>query len=162
MSICPICKGRDGFPQTIQKEKVTTSGFYVSSRTESNQFVFCKQCRVQFEPLTTWAAYEQREQQRAINKMSPSEKMLHQTPSLMRELKRKRKSAWGLTMVAFLLISMCGLLVFTVEEYYQYKTEFILITGGYFVLFILYLRRNKRKMSDLIEMENRARRELGR
>jgi hypothetical protein len=162
MSICPICKGRDGFPQTIQKEKVTTSGFYVSSRTESNQFVFCKQCRVQFEPLTTWAAYEQREQQRAINKMSPSEKMLHQTPSLMRELKRKRKSAWGLTMVALLLISMCGLLVFTVEEYYQYKTEFILITGGYFVLFILYLRRNKRKMSDLIEMENRARRELGR
>jgi FtsH-binding integral membrane protein len=94
--------------------------------------------------------------------MSPSEKMLHQTPSLMRELKRKRKSAWGLTMVALLLISMCGLLVFTVEEFYQYKTEFILITGGYFVLFILYLRRNKRKMSDLIEMENRARRELGR
>jgi hypothetical protein len=162
MSICPICKGRDGFPQTIQKEKVTTSGFYVSSRTESNQFVFCKECRVQFEPLTTWAAYEQREQQRAINKMSPSEKMLHQTPSLMRDLKQKRKSSWALTTVMLILIVMCGFLVFSVEEFSRFRTEFILITGGYFVLFILYLRRNKRKMSDLIEMENRARRELGR
>jgi hypothetical protein len=162
MSSCPICKGQDGFPQTIQKEKVTTSGFYVSSRTESNQFVFCKQCRVQFEPLTHWSTFEHQEQQRAINKMSPSEKMLHQTPSLMRELRDKRKSAWSLTTVILILIVMCGFLVFSVEEFFRFKTEFILTTGSYFFLFILYLRRNKRKMSELIEMENQARRELGR
>jgi hypothetical protein len=161
MSSCPICKGQDGFPQTIQKEKVTTSGFYVSSRTESNQYVFCKKCRVQFEPLTSWSSFEHQEQQQKIKSMSPSEKTLHHAPLLMSELRRKRKSAWSLTPAVLLLFFMMGILVFKAEDFFEYKTEFIAMCGFYFAFFILYLKRNKRKMSDLLEKENQARREVG-
>ena len=162
MSSCPICKGRDGFPQTIQKEKVTTSGFYVSSRTESNQFVFCKKCRVQFEPLTYWSTFEMQEQQIVINNMSPSEKMLHQTPLLMSRLRRKRGLSWSISTVVFISFALIGFLTFEYDQDPQHWPKFFIALGGYIILFTLYLKRNKRKMSDVIEMENRARRELGR
>jgi hypothetical protein len=162
MSSCPICKGRDGFPQTIQRERISTSGYYVSSRTESNQFVFCKECRVQFEPLTSWSLFEWEAEQQKINNMPPNEKTIYYAPLIISDCKFKRKLSWSLTVAMLLLFFMCGYLVFTVEDFFEYKTEFIVITGSYFVFFILYLRRNKRKMSDWIEMENQARRELGR
>jgi hypothetical protein len=106
--------------------------------------------------------FEWEAEQQKINNMPPNEKTIYYAPLIISDCKRKRKLSWTLTATMILLFWMLGYLAFTVEDYFKHQTEFIVITGSYFVFFILYLRRNKRKISDWIEMENQARRELGR
>lgn len=192
MSSCPICRSKDGFPQTIQREKVSGNMYVVTSYSQSIQYVFCKECRVQFEPLVTWSDFnaairnaeiakeraKQREQRDKeweeerkelekerlrIASLSPAERVLHNSPSKIRRIKLRYRTLRLLFSANALLIAY---LWRDFEPFFELGT---LTRAGamisYSLLIILVFKKfNKRqseKLSDVLEDENRARKETG-
>jgi hypothetical protein len=185
MSSCPICKSKDGFPQTIQREKVSGNMYVVTSYSQSIQYVFCKECRVQFEPLVTWADFnasirnaeiarvrakerEQRDKELEkerlrIASLSPAERVLHDSPLIMKSIKTR----FRLLRLFFVAIAIG--IAYLWSDYPQFadlSTALkILISMCYLVLVVYVLKaigkRQSSKMSDVLEDENRARKETG-
>ena len=185
MSSCPICKSKDGFPQTIQREKVSGNMYVVTSYSQSIQYVFCKECRVQFEPLVTWADFnasirnaeiarvrakerEQRDEELEkerlrIASLSPAERVLHDSPLIMKSIKTR----FRLLRLFFVAIAIG--MAYLWSDYPQFtdlSTALkILISACYLVLVVYVLKaigkRQSSKMSDVLEDENRARKETG-
>jgi len=185
MSSCPICKSKDGFPQTIQREKVSGNMYVVTSYSQSIQYVFCKECRVQFEPLVTWADFnasirnaeiarvrakerEQRDKELEkerlrIASLSPAERVLHDSPLIMKSIKTRFR------LLRLLFVALAIGIAYLWSEYPLFVglsiSLKIMISASYLVVVLYVLKaigkRQSSKMSDVLEDENRARKETG-
>ena len=185
MSSCPICKSRDGFPQTVQREKVSGNMYVVTSYSQSIQYVFCKECRVQFEPLVTWADFnasirnaeiarerakerEQRDKELEkerlrIASLSPAERVLHDSPTIAKGIKTRFR------LLRLFFVSLAIGIAYLWSDYPLFtdlSTALkIFISASYLVVVMYVLRviskRQASRMSDVLEDENRARKETG-
>ena len=97
-SVCPLCSSSDGFPQTMADQKIVGNLFVTGSYTIETQYVFCKECRVQFEPLITWREFNiQKKKQaaaRQVASLSPGKRAAHDARENLKKIKHKRSMAW--------------------------------------------------------------------
>jgi hypothetical protein len=68
------------------------------SYTIETQYVFCKECRVQFEPLITWQEFLNQKNKKAVEdqiaSLSSEERTLHDARENLKEVRQKRSMSW--------------------------------------------------------------------
>lgn len=149
-SVCPLCSGSDGFPQTMADQKIVGNLFVTGSYTIETQYVFCKECRVQFEPLITWQEFNNQKKKQAAAKqvasLSPAKRAIHDAKQDLKKLKHKRSMAWQWYISILILAFPLGFLLWIYSFEYlftirQFGTIFMVV----FVLpsILLFMKKLK-------------------
>jgi hypothetical protein len=112
-SKCPLCGGGNGFPQTQQEQRIAGNPWVIGSYTEYTQLVFCKECRVQFEPLITWQEFNSqkraaKERQR-ISELDAVGLARHNAGKDSEKIEEKIKSTKGFTFLFAMVLIFLGI-----------------------------------------------------
>jgi hypothetical protein len=79
-------------------QKIVGNLWVTGSYTIETQYVFCKECRVQFEPLITWQEFNSQKKKQAaarqVASLSPEKRAAHDARENLKKIKHKRSMAW--------------------------------------------------------------------
>jgi predicted Fe-S protein YdhL (DUF1289 family) len=157
-SVCPLCSGSDGFPQTMADQKIVGNLWATGSYTVETQYVFCRDCRVQLEPLITWQEFNSQKQKQVIENqvaaLSPADRAVHDAQQNLKETRAKRSMSWQWFIARLILGLPVGILIWLFFfEYFLTAIQFGVLWTIVFYLPSLLMFAKKLKRMNAREKE---------
>lgn len=118
-------------------QKIVGNAFVTGSYTVETQYVFCRDCRVQLEPLLTWDAFKLQRKQDMIAKLPPKERSLLEARKQVKQIEADIAGNWFLT--GFLYVLGLIFTVLTDGFFAVITVAFLALWTGWF----LYWRKGK-------------------